>query len=68
MFEKDELPIRSRLERFRAMAAEAEASARSAKNPKERQEYENLARAWDELIREMERIGGRGLNFPASEP
>ncbi|HXJ01176.1 MAG TPA: hypothetical protein VNH44_08125 [Micropepsaceae bacterium] len=50
------------------MAAEAEASARSAKNPKERQEYENLARAWDELIREMERIGGRGLNFPASEP
>jgi hypothetical protein len=47
-------PIRSRLGKFRAMAAEASVAARAAQSPEMRREYENLVRAWEELIREME--------------
>ena len=36
------------------MAAEASVAARAAQSPEMRREYENLVRAWEELIREME--------------
>ena len=36
------------------MAAEAAVAARNARSPDMRREYENLVRAWEELIREME--------------
>ena len=50
-------PLRLRLGKFRAMAAEAAQAARSATSPEMRREYENLVRAWEDLIREMEEAG-----------
>jgi hypothetical protein len=50
-------PLRLRLGKFRAMAAEAAQAARSATSPEMRREYENLVRAWEDLIREMEQAG-----------
>src|SRR5258705_7517534 len=46
-------PEIDRLQKFRAMAAEAREVADNAKTPQMRQEYENLVRAWDQLILEM---------------
>jgi hypothetical protein len=56
-------PLRNRLGKFRSMAAEAAAAARFTQSPEMRREYENLVRAWEELIREMEAADkdGRGL-------
>jgi len=45
-----------RLQRFRALAAEAWQAARTAPSPEMRREYENLAKAWGELISELERL------------
>ena len=45
-----------RLQKFRALAAEAWQSARKAGSPEMEREYENLALAWDELIAEFERL------------
>jgi hypothetical protein len=45
-----------RLQRLRALAAEAWQSARKAQSPEMQREYENLARAWGELIAELERL------------
>jgi hypothetical protein len=47
-------PLSNRLAKFRAMAADAALSARNAQSPEMRREYENLVRAWEELIGEME--------------
>jgi hypothetical protein len=55
------------LGKFRAMAAEASLAACNRQSPEMRREYENLVRAWKELIREMEPADendsstGRGL-------
>ncbi len=43
-----------RLRQFREMAAEARQSAAKASNPEMRAGYEQLAAAWDLLIREIE--------------
>ena len=51
-------PLKSRLRRFRAMSAEAAAAARDAESPEMCREYENLVRAWEELISEMEAAAG----------
>lgn len=45
-----------RLQKFRALAAEAWQSSRKAKSPEMQREYENLALAWGELIAELERL------------
>ena len=45
-----------RLQKFRALAAEAWQSARTAQSPQMQREYENLALAWGELIAEFERL------------
>jgi hypothetical protein len=45
-----------RLEKFRAMADEAREAARNAKTAQLREEYENLVRAWEMLIAEMESL------------
>jgi len=45
-----------RLQRFRALAAEAWQAAGTTQSPEMRREYENLAKAWGELISELERL------------
>jgi hypothetical protein len=57
MSERDKRSADSRLDKFRAMAAEAKECAQNAQTLEMRGEYENLVRAWEELIREMEVIG-----------
>jgi hypothetical protein len=49
-------PLAGRLQRFRALAADALQSARKAQSPEMKQEYENLAKAWGDLIAELERL------------
>jgi hypothetical protein len=48
-----------RLQRFRALAAEAWQAARGAQSPEMQREYESLARAWGDLIAELERLEAR---------
>jgi hypothetical protein len=43
-----------RLDTFREMAAEARNGATRATSPEMRDGYEQLAKSWDELIREIE--------------
>ncbi len=44
-----------RLRTFREMAADARHSAARAKNPEMRRGFEQLAEAWEKLIREIEK-------------
>jgi len=48
-----------RLQKFRALAAEAWQSARKAQSPEMQREYENLALAWGELIAEFEQLAAK---------
>jgi hypothetical protein len=48
--------LQERLRRFRALAEEAWQAARKVQSPEMQREYENLARAWGDLIAELERL------------
>jgi hypothetical protein len=56
-----------RLNKFRAMAHEAREAARNAKTAALREEYENLVRAWEMLIWEMESLEAAGQRTALSQ-
>ena len=56
-----------RLNKFRTMATEAREAARNAKTAALREEYENLVRAWEMLIWEMESLEAAGQRTTLSQ-
>jgi hypothetical protein len=49
-------PLEDRMSSFRQMAAEARQAASDATSPEAGRDYEELAEAWDQLLKEIDTI------------